>query len=78
MFKKSNKPFNSQSLKIYRNNIDPTDIMSCYAGLLNTMKHNSYNGHCNDIDMYNDISIYDYIPNQNDYIESKYDNNKYE
>lgn len=78
MSKKSKKAFSSQSIKMYKNYMDPTDLLSCYTGVLNTMKHNSFTGHCNDIDMYNDISVYDYIPTQYDYIHSQYDNNEYE
>lgn len=77
MAKKNKKVFNSQAYKMYKNYTDPNDILSCYAGVLNTMKYNSFNGHCNDIDIYHDISIYDYIPTQYNHIQSQYDDNEY-
>lgn len=78
MPKKTKKIYSTQSVKMYKNYTDPNDIISCYAGVLNTMKHNSFSNHCNDIDMYSDISIYDYIPNEYEYTPSQYDHNEYE
>lgn len=60
MFRKNKKLDNAEYVKIYKNRIDTNDIVSCYVDALSQMKCCSYNNHCNYIDMYNDLSLYEY------------------
>lgn len=61
MLEKFKKFNNSNYVGMYKNSLDPTDIVNCYFNALNQVKGCSYTGQqFNYIDMYNDLSSLEY------------------
>ena len=57
MFKKVKMPKNINYSDMYKNSLDPTDIVNCYFSVLSQVKGCSYTGQqYNYIDMYNNFS----------------------